>query len=252
MLRAVTSETLPQAWPWERMARSNAPSHELLVELLDPGPGERFLDVATGSGGVALRAARRGADVLGIDLASDAVEQAHAATASEGLRARFDVADMLALPYEDASFDIVASAFGVNFAPDHDRAAGEVARVCRPGGRLGLTLMPRDSRAGELWTLLRRLGAGGGDHPAAFADRVDELLGESFELERRLLEGEADELAAPGQAWQVLSESFDPLRELLERLDESAAAELRAEFLALRERFEGKPRTYVLVLGRRR
>ena len=88
------------------MGASNAAAHDLLVELLDPQPGERFLDVGTGAGGLAARAAARGASVVGIDVAEEAVEQAR--TAAPG--AEFAVADAQALPFEDASFDVVASA----------------------------------------------------------------------------------------------------------------------------------------------
>lgn len=241
------------AWPWDRLAHSNAPSHAVLVGALQPRPGERWLDVGTGTGGTALRAARAGADVTGIDIAAAAIEQARAAAAEEGLGVRFDVADVQALPYEDASFDVVASAFGANFTPDHAVAARELARVCRPGGRLGLTLMPRDSRAGELWTLIRRVGGANGDHPADWAERVDDLLGAWFDIEweRRQSPPEAD-APSPAAAWELARESFGPLRELVERLDEDAVAALKDEFVAIRERFEDVPPSYFLVLGRRR
>jgi SAM-dependent methyltransferase len=250
MLRAV-SEAAAQSWPWERMARSNAPSHDVLVEALDPMPKERWIDVGTGSGGVALRAARRGAEVVGVDISSEAIERARAAAAEEGLGARFEVGDAAALAFPDSSFDVVASAFGVMFG-EHARMASELARVCRPAGRLGLTLMPPTSRAAEMWTLLRRFGVGNGDHPGAFAERVDELLGESFAFESRHIETEQDDEHSPEEAWKHLSESFGPLRKLLARVDEATAVELRREFLALGERFAGTPCSYVLVLGRRR
>lgn len=244
------SEAAPQTWPWERMARSNAPSHEVLVEALRPSPGERWIDVGTGSGGVALRAARRGADVVGVDISPEAIEQARSAASAERLGARFEVGDAAALPFPDHSFDVVASAFGVMFG-EHARTAFELARVCRPGGRLGLTLMPPGSRAAETWTLLRRFGSVGGDHPAAFAERVHDLLGEWFELESRRIETEPDD-EPPDEAWKHFSESFGPLRELLARVGDAEAAELRRDFVALGERFAGRRRSYVLVLGRRR
>jgi SAM-dependent methyltransferase len=234
-----------QTWPWERMARSNADSHETLVAALAPAAGERWLDVGTGSGGLALIAARAGARVTGIDVAAEAIEEAR-----KHEEAEFLVADAQALPFPDASFDVVASAFGVNFAHDHAVAAAELARVCRLGGRLGLALLPADSRAGELWTLIRRYGAEG-DHPGSFAGRVDELLGEWFDLETRLVDTVPEEWS-PEEAWGYLRESFGPLRELLTRLDQANADTLREDFLAIRRRFDGRPKTYVLVLGRRR
>lgn len=234
-----------QTWPWERMAQSNADSHEVLVSSLAPVPGERWLDVGTGAGGLALLAERAGAVATGIDVAPEAIEQAR-----RHARAQFLVADAQALPFPAASFDVVASAFGVNFAADHEAAAGELARVCRPGGRLGLTLIPPDSRAGELWTLIRRYGAEG-DHPAAFAERLEDLLGAWFELSSRRLDS-PDDPWSPEEAWGYFRESFGPLKEVLARLGEEDAAVLCEDFLALRARYDGRPKTYVLVLGRRR
>lgn len=230
------------------MAQSNAPSHEVLVQALGPRPGERWLDVGTGSGGMALRAARAGALVTGVDVAPEAVE-----AAGKSGEAEFLVADVQALPFPDASFDVVVSAFGAHFAADHALAARELARDCRPGGRLGLTLMPTSSRAAAIWTLIRRFQGANGDHPAAWSERVDELLGEWFELEweRRESPPETD-VPAPEEAWEFFRESFGPLRELTARLSGDAVDELRAEFISLRERFDGVRPSYVLVLGRRR
>ena len=150
-------------------------SQTILMELVDPQPGESVLDVGTGSGGLALLAARAGARVRGIDVAEDGIERARARAAEADLDVRFDVGDAQSLPYAAAAFDVVVSTFGVIFAPDQRRAARELARVCRPGGRLGLTLMPMDSRTGETFSILREFGGGDpGDHPAVFADRLDE------------------------------------------------------------------------------
>src|SRR5205085_8035119 len=108
-----------------------------LVGRLQPGPGVRWLDVATGTGGVAIRAARAGADVTGVDIAPRLLEQARAK--ADGLPIRFDEGDVQRLPYADASFDVVSSVFGAIFAPDHEAVARELARACAPNGRLGLT-----------------------------------------------------------------------------------------------------------------
>ena len=113
-------------------------SSELLIESLDVHAGERVLDVATGSGNAALAAARRGCTVIGIDYVPELLERARLRAAAEGVVAEFIEGDAEALPFEDASFDVVASVFGAMFAPDQDQAARELARVCRPGGRIGL------------------------------------------------------------------------------------------------------------------
>src|SRR5581483_7544410 len=121
---------------YERIAETFAPIHDRTVAALDLRPGDRVLDLACGTGGVALRAARAGADVTGLDISPDQLAKARAAAAAAGLEIRFDEGDVQELPYGEAEFDAVASVFGMIFADDAGRAAAELARVCRPGGRL--------------------------------------------------------------------------------------------------------------------
>jgi SAM-dependent methyltransferase len=96
------------------------------------------LDIACGSGNLALVAARRYCDVSGIDLAPNLIDRARIRAAADGLDVDFQVGDAQELPYPDASFDVVTSVFGVMFAPDQEKAARELLRVCRPGGRIAL------------------------------------------------------------------------------------------------------------------
>src|SRR5690242_10373712 len=103
--------------PWERVADTMADIHERLVDLLAPRVGERWLDVGTGTGAVALRAARAGAEVVGVDLSPVMVETAARLADAEGLAVEFATADAQQLPYDAASFDVVSSAHGVVFAP---------------------------------------------------------------------------------------------------------------------------------------
>jgi len=100
--------------------------------------GHRVLDVACGTGNLAVPAAQTGADVTGVDIATNLLDQARKRAAAEGLKARFDEGDAEKLPYADASFDVVISMFGVMFAPRPELAAAELLRVCRPGGRIAL------------------------------------------------------------------------------------------------------------------
>jgi SAM-dependent methyltransferase len=99
-------------------------------------PGTRLLDLACGSGQVAIPAARAGAEATGVDIAPKWIEQARARAQEEGLNARFDEGDAEDLPYEDDSFDLVISLIGAMFAPRPERVAAEMVRVCRPGGRI--------------------------------------------------------------------------------------------------------------------
>jgi ubiquinone/menaquinone biosynthesis C-methylase UbiE len=130
-----------EAWnsaPYENVAENTADINELLIGRLGVKPGERWLDIATGTGGVALRAARLGANVTAQDLAPRLIETAKRFARAEGLEITCDVGDCQKLPYADASFDVVSSSLGAVFAPDHHAVAHELARVCRAGGRLGL------------------------------------------------------------------------------------------------------------------
>lgn len=112
---------------------------ELLAEAADVRSVHRVLDVAAGSGNATLAAARRFADVTSTDYVPELLDRARRRADAEGFaNVTFEVADVEALPYADASFDVVLSTFGVMFAPDHERAATELFRVCKPGGRIGL------------------------------------------------------------------------------------------------------------------
>jgi SAM-dependent methyltransferase len=237
------------AWAWERLERSNVGSQAALIELVDPQAGESVLDVGTGSGGLALLIAQKGARVTGIDTAADGIDRASARAAHEGLDVRFDVGDAQSLPYADGEFDVVVSSFGVMWAGDHRRAADELARVVRPGGRLGLTLMPMESRAAESISILRQFGGMPGDHPAAFSDRLDELLGAEFELESRLFEAPPEPWA---QTWGAALEESPPLRALSENLAADRLPELRSRVEALLTRWSDRPTSFVMALGRRR
>ncbi|MGZ4172927.1 MAG: class I SAM-dependent methyltransferase [Solirubrobacteraceae bacterium] len=113
------------------LAESAAGIHEDLIGRLGVEAGEHWLDLATGTGAVALRAARRGANVTGQDLAEALIETARGLAGEQGVAVTFEVGDCEQLPYDDASVDVVSSAQGAMFAPDHEAVAKELARVCR-------------------------------------------------------------------------------------------------------------------------
>ncbi len=129
---------------------------ERLCEAVDLRPGSRVLDVACGSGTAALAAARRFGEVTGIDFVPALLERGRERAAAERLMVEFLDGDAEALPFVDASFDVVLSTFGVMFAPDQPRAAAELLRVCRPGGVIGLANWTPGSAVGEKFALTAR------------------------------------------------------------------------------------------------
>jgi len=114
-------------------------------------PGMRMLDVACGTGNLAIPAAKAGAMVTGVDIASNLVEQARERAEGEGVRIQFDEGDAEELPYSDESFDVVVSMFGAMFAPRPDRVAAELVRVCRPGGQIALANWTPDGFIGQMF-----------------------------------------------------------------------------------------------------
>ncbi|HZT85558.1 MAG TPA: methyltransferase domain-containing protein [Gaiellaceae bacterium] len=235
---------------YERLAETFAPIHDRIVHELGLEPGTRVLDVACGTGGVALRAARAGAQVVGIDISADQLAKARRAAGAEGLEIRFDEGDCQELPYADAEFDAVASGFGAIFAFDQARTARELARVCRPGGRLAMTAWPKDA-----WSEVHAKAGRTFPHEAdarewSEEEHVRRLLGDAFELE--LQTGEYRVEAESGEAlWSLLSASMPPLRAWLAEQDDEARARAQGvyrEFLAAGV----LEREYLLILGTRR
>ena len=129
---------------------------ESLCEATDVCAGERVLDVAAGNGNATLAAARRFAEVTSTDYVPALLERGRARAAADGFTATFREADAEALPFPAASFDVVLSTFGVMFAPDQDRAAAEMLRVCRPDGRIGLANWTPAGFIGELFKVIGR------------------------------------------------------------------------------------------------
>ena len=157
------------------------PTAELLCEAVDLRAGERVLDVACGNGNAALAAARRFCRVVGVDFVPALLDRARQRADAEGLDVTFQEADAEALPFPDASFDVVLSTCGAMFAPDQEQTARELLRVCRPGGRIGMVNWVPDSYVGELFrTIGRYLPPAPGLRPPVLwgsPDRLRELFG---------------------------------------------------------------------------
>lgn len=247
--------------PFERIAPLIADMHDELVQRLAPWPGERWLDLACGAGDVAFRASAAGADVTASDLAPALVDAARRRAAEQGLELTLEVADCERLHYADASFDVVSSSVGVIFAPDHERVAAELARVCRPGGRLGLTAWRRSSGVGQLFDVMAPFmppPAPGAGSPFQWGDEayVEQLLADAFELELAELdspwEGEH-----PREMWESFRASYGPSYTLWSSLDDERRAELDQAMIELLEGSRTQDgirqeRRYIVVLGRRR
>jgi ubiquinone/menaquinone biosynthesis C-methylase UbiE len=127
---------------------------EMLAEAIDVRAGERVLDVAAGNGNATLAAARRFAQVTSTDYVPALLERGAARAAAEGLDVTFQVADAEDLPFENASFDVVLSTFGVMFTPEHARSAREMLRVARGGGRIGLANWTPEGFIGQLFKVI--------------------------------------------------------------------------------------------------
>ena len=165
---------------------------EQLCEAVDLRAGDKVLDVATGSGNTAISAARRFCEVRGMDYVPELIEQAKSRAEAERLGVSFEVGDAEDLPYTDASFAVVLSTLGVMFTPDQEKAASELIRVCRPGGKIGLANWTPDGFIGYMFrTLGKHVPPPPGIKPPPLwgtEERLRELFGEgvsSLETTRR-------------------------------------------------------------------
>ena len=161
---------------------------EELCETLDLRAGQTVLDVAAGNGNVTLAAARRWCDVTSTDYVPSLLERAAARASAEGLSIKFQQADAEALPFADNSFDVVVSTFGVMFTPDQNKAATELLRVCKSGGRIGLANWTPEGFIGQIFkTLAKYLPPPAGVRsPALWGTR--EHLVRLFEFEPRAIQ----------------------------------------------------------------
>ncbi len=154
---------------------------ESLAEALDLRSGQKVLDVAAGNGNFALAAARRWAEVTAVDYVPDLLQRAGQRAVADRMELDCQEADIEDLPFADASFDVVASTFGVMFTPDQEKAAAEMLRVCRGGGKIGLANWTPDSFIGTLFKTIGRHvpPPAGVKSPALWGtrSRLEELFG---------------------------------------------------------------------------
>lgn len=213
---------------------------EVMCEAVDLRAGQRVLDVACGTGNTALAAGRRFCEAVGVDFVPSLIERARQRAAAERLPTTFEVGDAESLPFEDASFDVVLSVFGSMFAPDQEKAASELLRVCRPGGRIGMANWTPEG----MWGQLFRLHADYAPPPPGVRPpplwgteaRLDELFGMAVR-DLRVRKRVALFRAPSAQEWfDFFRAWFGPMIKVLEALDETGRERFRSDVLAELER----------------
>jgi ubiquinone/menaquinone biosynthesis C-methylase UbiE len=210
---------------------------EELCEAMDMRAGQSVLDVAAGNGNVTLAAARRWCHVVSTDYVSSLLERGKKRAAADGLAVEFKEADAEALPFSDATFDAVVSTFGVMFTPNQERAAGELARVCKSGGKIGLANWTPEGFIGQLFkTLGKHLPPPpGAKSPALWGTkaRIDEMFASSardIKAERRHF---VFRYRSPEHFLEVFRTYYGPVLKAFAALDSTNQGSLARDILAL-------------------
>lgn len=247
---------------YEEISHGIADSIEHCVLRLNPQRGEKILDLATGTGWTSRVVARRGADVTGVDIGTDLIETAQQRATAEGLKIAYDVADAEHLPFDDGAFDAVISTCGVMFASRPEKAASELARVCRKGGRICLTTWLPDSNLFRMFMVMKPYMPPPPTPapPSPFewgkTERISELLGDAFDL--KFEKGTSFYREPSGEAaWLTFSQGYGPTKTLANNLDDERRAALRQDFVAFHDGFRSElgicvPREYWVTHGVRR
>jgi SAM-dependent methyltransferase len=246
--------------PYQRITETLEDIHELMIERVPPRADRRWLDLACGTGAVAERAAAFGAPVTGIDLAPALIDVARERARERDLEIDYRVGDCEELDVADGSFDVVSSALGVMFAPDHEAVARELARVTRGGGQLVLACWTPTSGIADLFGLMAPfMPSRPPSSPFDWGDEaiVRDLLGADFELRFELHDSPVS--FPDGEAyWELFSSSYGPTRTLAESLDADHHEQFRSswvDFFETNHRVNGHiqhPRAYLLTTGTRR
>ena len=247
---------------YDEVSRFIAEGIEHCVIRLAPKPGERVLDVATGTAWTSRRVADHGAAVTGIDIAEGMLAAAREIAGERNLDIDYRLGDAEALPFADGEFDAVISTFGVMFAGNREAAAAELARVCRKGGRLALITWPPDSNPVEMRKVLAAYmpPPPSPPPPSPFdwgrPEWLKETLGPAFEFGFET--GTMYHRVADGAAgYEVLAAGFGPVKALVENLDDEKRAAAKADLVAFFDRFQegigvAMPLDYLIAVGTRR
>ena len=210
---------------------------EDFVSRLGLQPGMQVLDVACGTGNQSLPAARAGAHVTGVDIATNLLQQARQRAAEENLTIQFDEGDAEQLPYSDAQFDVVLSMFGAMFAPRPDVVAQELQRVCRPGGLIAMANWTPDSFVGKSFQVTGRHVAPPAEIPAPVLWGTEDVVAERFgagatlQMQKRRVLFDLPE--SPADAVDFFRQYFGPTQVAFSRLDADGQKRMRDELIAL-------------------
>ena len=209
---------------------------EMLCEAVDLRSGQRVLDVAAGNGNATLAAARRFAQVVSTDYVGALLERGRERAAAERLPVTFQEADAENLPFGDASFDVVLSSFGVMFTPDQERAARELMRVCRPGGKIGLANWTPDSFIGKLFkTMGKYLPPPAGVKPPSLwgnKEHLQALFGAQATVTTQS-RNFVFRYQSPQHWLEIFRDYYGPVLKAFAALDEAKRDALEAEIHAL-------------------
>jgi len=213
------------------------PDAERLVEAANLIAGSRVLDVATGSGNAAIAAARRDCDVIGLDYVPALLEHGRSRAQAEGLAVEFVEGDAEALPFPDASFDAVLSIYGVMFAPDQERAAGELLRVCVPGGTIALACWTPDGFIGDMLRVVTKYAPppAGVRPPVEWGteQRLRELFGDGISELRTREQAHVFKHRSAEEFADFYLTHYGPTERAYAGLDDEGRAALRADLAAL-------------------
>ena len=208
------------------------------LQRLDVAPGTRMLDVGCGAGQISIPAARAGAVVTGVDIATNSVQRARERAAEEGLEARFEEGDAEALAFADGSFDLVVSLIGAMFAPRPERVAAELVRVCRSGGRIAMANWTPGGFVGQMFRTM-------GKHvPPSPLMPAPVLWGDDATVRERLREGTTSIQTTPrmypmnypfppAEVVEFFRAFYGPTNRAFAALDEGGQAALRADLTEL-------------------
>jgi len=236
---------------------------ELMAEAADLHPGERVLDVACGNGNTSLAAARRFCEVVGIDYVPMLLDEGRQRAEADGLAIDFREGDAEAIPFADASFDVVLSTIGVIFAPDQEKAANELMRVCKPGGRIGMANWVPDGYVGDLFKTIGKYVPPPPGLKSPFRwgtqDGLRELFGEgmgSLQTRRRTF---VWRFPSARHHVEFMRGYYGPLHKAFEALDESGQQALKEDLISLVENYNRSgngtavwPADYLEVVAARR